>query len=105
MAVGRVNFDGMDRTQWLRRRVEKWQPVRADVVVADPSRIGLGRDGVAAIAGTQANTVILVSCDIGPMGRDLGLLADSGYELESVALVDMFPNTSRIEAVSLLRRS
>ena len=100
----RVNLDGLPNTKIMQRRVEQWQPVRANVVVADPARVGLGPDGVAAIAGTQADRVVVVSCDIGPMGRDLRLLSDAGYQLETVELVDMFPNTSRIEVVSLLVR-
>ncbi|MGB2757473.1 MAG: TRAM domain-containing protein [Acidimicrobiia bacterium] len=105
VADARVNLDGLEKTKILRRRVEEWEPVRANVVVADPSRVGLGPNGVGSVLATQADRVILVSCDIGPMGRDLRLLAEGGYSLSAVTLVDMFPNTSRIEAVSLLTRS
>lgn len=105
VADARINLDGMERTSIQRKPVERWQPVRADLVIADPSRSGLGPHAAERIAATMANRVILVSCDVGPMGRDLRLLHDHGYRLESVTLVDLFPNTSRIEAVSFLTRA
>ncbi|MDH3707499.1 MAG: TRAM domain-containing protein [Acidimicrobiia bacterium] len=80
--------------------VEKWRPGPAVAVVADPARKGLGRQGVEQIVGTGALRVVLVSCDAGALGRDAGLLTGAGYRLDRVTLVDLFPQTSRLEAVS-----
>lgn len=84
-------------------RLERWTPSRADVVIADPARAGLGRDGVRAVVATGAAVVVLVSCDPASLGRDAGLLGAAGYELDAVTLVDMFPQTSHVEAVSRFR--
>lgn len=84
--------------------VGQWSPSRADVVVADPARSGLGRDGVAAVTGTGARAVALVSCDPASMARDARMLVDSGYELLGVELVDMFPQTHHIEVVTGFHR-
>ncbi len=102
-ADARVNLAHLDATV-LRLPVEKWRPARADVVVADPARAGLGRAGVAAVVGTGASRVALVSCDPAALARDVGLLADAGYEAVGVELVDMFPHTHHVEAVTALRR-
>jgi 23S rRNA (uracil1939-C5)-methyltransferase len=48
--------------------------------------------------------VALVSCDAGSLGRDAGLLVEAGYSLDRLTLVDLFPDTPRIEAVSILSR-
>ena len=50
-----------------------------------------------------APLVVLVSCDAASLGRDAGLLAGHGYALEAVTLVDMFPDTSHVEVVSVFR--
>ncbi|HEY3832665.1 MAG TPA: class I SAM-dependent RNA methyltransferase [Acidimicrobiia bacterium] len=76
----------------------------ADVVVADPSRTGLGRAGVDTIARTNAALVALVSCDPASFARDARLLTDAGYELERAVPVDQFGNTSHIEVVGRFAR-
>ena len=86
--------------RWRLRRGER--PV--DVVVADPARPGLGRPGVAALAGTGAPCLVLVSCDPASLARDARLLAGFGFELSSLALVDAFPHTSHVEAVARFDR-
>jgi len=93
-----------DRVSVDRVAVERWRPVAADVVVADPSRSGLAREGVERVAATGAGLVVLVSCDAGSLGRDAGLLAASGYRLDDVTLVDLFPDTAHVEVVSTYRR-
>ena len=40
------------------------------VVVADPARSGLGKEGIAAVVGTGAPLCVLVSCDPAALGRD-----------------------------------
>lgn len=81
-------------------RVERWTPSPAAAVLADPARSGLGKDGVGVIVATGATHIALVSCDPASLGRDARLLVDSGYELQHVTTVDLFGNTSHIEAVS-----
>ena len=66
--------------------VGRWKPTgkrarRVDVVVADPSRPGLGRPGVAALTALGAPRLVLVSCDPASLGRDVALLAAAGYRL------------------------
>lgn len=85
-------------------RFEDWDVVNADAVIADPARSGLGRPGVAKIAATGAQVVVLVSCDAGALGRDVGLLRDSGYAVSDVSVVDMFNQTSHVEVVSRFER-
>ena len=98
-----VNLQGLDATV-QRVDVTKWSPTSVDLVVADPSRIGLRHDGVDAVAATGARRVILVSCDAAGLGRDAKLLDEAGYRLTAVTLVDLFPHTFRVEAVTVYDR-
>jgi 23S rRNA (uracil1939-C5)-methyltransferase len=75
----------------------------ADVVVADPPRAGLGPSAATAVAAWGARVVVLVSCDPASLGRDTRLLADRGYVLDRVEVVDAFPSTVHVETVSRFR--
>ena len=59
-------------------RVWRRQLGAVDAVVADPARSGLGRSASAALAGTGAPVLVLVSCDPASLARDVGLLAGHG---------------------------
>ncbi len=80
--------------------VEKWTPELADVVIADPPRIGLRAEGVEQIRKTKAPHVLLVSCDAGALGRDASLMTAAGYQMDQVDVLDMFPQTSHVEVIS-----
>ncbi len=103
VADARVNLADQD-ARIVRADVDHWGAGRADVVVADPPRTGLGRRGVGKVAATHASRLALVSCDPGSLGRDARLLAEAGYELRSSQLVDLFPHTSHVEVVSRFDR-
>jgi 23S rRNA (uracil1939-C5)-methyltransferase len=83
--------------------MEEWTPTTADVVVADPSRRGLGAAAVDRLAATNAATIVLVSCDPVALARDATLLAPR-YELASATVVDLFPQTHHVEVVSRFER-
>ena len=100
---------GGERTRRIvRGDVAAWQPDPADgpidVVVADPGRPGLAKPGTAAVERAGAPVVVLVSCDPVSMARDARLLVESGHEIESVEVLDLFPQTSHVECVTRLRR-
>ena len=80
--------------------IERLRAPGADLVVADPSRAGLGRAGVKVLASAAAPVLILVSCDPAAAGRDTALLASSGYTSAGSVLVDLFPHTHHTELVT-----
>ena len=84
--------------------IEQWSPVSAGLVIADPARTGLGPLAVSRLVETNAPRIVLVSCDAVAGARDLRLLIDTGYELEKVTVLDLFPHTPHIETVSVLQR-
>jgi tRNA/tmRNA/rRNA uracil-C5-methylase (TrmA/RlmC/RlmD family) len=87
-----------DVTRWRPDPGSEWADV--DVVVADPSRHGLGSRGADAVAACSPETVVLVSCDPAALGRDVRLLDERGYLLERATTVDLFPHTTHVEVVS-----
>jgi len=73
-----------------------------DFVLADPPRAGLGKDVVAHLARLAPPRITIVSCDPATLARDLAGL--TGYRIESLMMVDLFPQTYHLEAVVHLRR-
>ncbi len=104
VADARHNLRDLD-VRIVRADVTRWRPTQAELVVADPSRVGLGRSGVEAVADSGASRLILVSCDSGSLGRDAGLLGDAGYHATSVTPVDLFPHTFPAEVVTVFDRA
>ena len=90
-----------DTLGFLRRNRHRPRP---DLIVADPPRMGLGADICALLAEIAAPAMVYVSCDPATLARDLGALNGAGYEIESVTLADLFPQTFHLETVVHLRR-
>ncbi|HWS47713.1 MAG TPA: TRAM domain-containing protein [Acidimicrobiia bacterium] len=109
IAVERSRAGARDARHNLRERparivhadVARWRAEPADVVIADPSRAGLGREGAATVVRCRPERVVLISCDAAALARDTSLLAGAGYGLRSTVLVDLFPHTPHVECVSI----
>jgi 23S rRNA (uracil1939-C5)-methyltransferase len=78
---------------------------RPDLIVVDPPRTGLGPEITALLAPIAAPTVIYVSCDPATLARDLSALIAADYQIESITLADLFPQTFHLETVVHLRRA
>lgn len=50
----------------------------------------------------RAKRLVYVSCNPATQARDLVTLREAGYALQAFKLVDQFPHTAHVEAVSLL---
>jgi 23S rRNA (uracil1939-C5)-methyltransferase len=70
-----------------------------DLIVADPPRAGLGADVVEDLVRIRARQLSLASCDPSTLARDLRKLLDGGYQIQSVAMIDLFPQTFHLETV------
>ncbi|HSP69081.1 MAG TPA: hypothetical protein VLN48_15250, partial [Bryobacteraceae bacterium] len=64
---------------------------------------GLGKDVVADLVRLAPPRITVVSCDPATLARDLAGLA--GYQIESLTMVDLFPQTYHLETVVRLQRS
>jgi len=76
----------------------------ADVVVIDPPRAGLSQKVVRRVLEVGAEKIVYVSCNPTTLAPNARQMVDAGYQLRTVAPVDMFPQTPHIECVALLSR-
>jgi len=74
-----------------------------EFVLADPPRAGLGKDVVGHLQRLAPPRLTIVSCDPATLARDLAGL--TGYQIESLTMVDLFPQTYHLETIARLRRS
>lgn len=72
-------------------------------VFVDPPREGVDKKSMAEIQRLKAERIVYVSCAPMTLGRDL-LKLSVDYDIESIALFDMFPHTYHLETVVLLSR-
>ena len=74
-----------------------------DAVVMDPPRAGAKAQS-EMLAKSKVGTVIAVSCAPATLARDVRILVDAGYKLESITPIDQFVFSAHVEAVAVLRR-
>jgi 23S rRNA (uracil1939-C5)-methyltransferase len=71
----------------------------ADFVLLDPPRSGAEPAALAGILTLRPHHIAYVSCDPATLARDLQQLMHGGYQLQSIAAFDMFPQTHHVETV------
>ena len=101
-SVKNVEFIVGDATKIMPRLYR--EGVRADVVVVDPPRAGCTEEVLTTFANMAPARIVYVSCNPATLARDLAILTKSGYEMQEVRPVDMFPQTAHVETVVLMSR-
>ena len=79
--------------------------IKADVVVVDPPRKGLNADTIEALARFAPRRIVYVSCDPATLARDVALLKQRGYAVQSATAADLFPRCAHVESVVCLCKS
>ena len=79
-----------------------------DLVVIDPPRAGVETESLARLKKLAPARIHYVSCDPATLSRDLAQLAGTNdanaYDIESINLFDIFPQTYHMEVLVRLRR-
>ena len=73
-----------------------------DIVMFDPPRKGLDKKSIHNILKIKPKKIVYISCNPATLIRDLSDFEDL-YEVKSITPVDMFPFTSHVECVSVLK--
>ncbi len=78
---------------------------KPDMIILDPPRDGVNPKALRKIIRFGVDEMVYVSCKPTSLMRDLEMLYEAGYEVKRCCLVDMFPNTTGVETMVLLRRA
>lgn len=100
-----ANAGGLDNIEFRQGKTEEVlaqldRPIHG--VVLDPPRVGCHPATLAALVNLRPRRVVYVSCEPEALARDLNVLCEGPFRLESVQPVDMFPQTHHVECVATL---
>ena len=110
VALGKKNAKdaGFDNVRFIASRVEDLEAEtfgpRPDLAVVDPPRAGLSNKAFGVLAALAPARMMYVSCDPVSLARDLKKLADAGWNVSRLTVIDIFPQTFHVETVAYLTR-
>lgn len=99
-----VHVCRMSTAAFLEQAARSPKGNRPDLVVVDPPRTGLGSNVTRKLTAIAPARLTYVSCDPATLARDLAVFLQSGYAMQQVHLVDLFPQTYHIESVVQLEK-
>jgi 23S rRNA (uracil1939-C5)-methyltransferase len=70
-----------------------------DFVLLDPPRAGTEKGVIEALGKMKPKNISYVSCEPSILARDLRILLDAGYKLDSITALDLFPQTHHVETI------
>ena len=76
--------------------------MKPELIVLDPPREGIHPKAIDKIIGFDAKELLYISCKPTSLARDLPVFEQSGYKVEKVCCVDMFPHTHHVETIAYL---
>ena len=76
--------------------------INPDVVFIDPPRKGCDEKVIDTLLQIKPQKIVYISCNPATLARDLKLLSQK-YEINKLAICDMFPYTSHIESIAILK--
>ncbi|MGF1763106.1 23S rRNA (uracil(1939)-C(5))-methyltransferase RlmD [Aliivibrio kagoshimensis] len=83
---------------------QAWAKNTFSKIVLDPARAGA--PGVMEyVAKLQAHSIVYVSCNPATLARDSQVLLQSGYRLQKLGILDMFPHTGHLESMALFQKN
>ncbi len=97
-----ARFQAADVHASLRQMVKEQR--QADIILLDPPRAGIGKTA-ALLPELRPEKIIYISCDPVTLARDLAVLCGKGFQVAALQPLDMFPQTSHIETVAVLKRN
>ncbi|MES2624306.1 MAG: 23S rRNA (uracil(1939)-C(5))-methyltransferase RlmD [Pseudomonadota bacterium] len=77
-----------------------WLQQGFDKVLLDPPRSG-ALEVLPAVIAARPSRIVYVSCNPATLARDAAVLVAQGYILQAAGAMDMFPQTSHVEAMAL----
>ncbi|MEX2598522.1 MAG: Maf family protein, partial [Dehalococcoidia bacterium] len=102
----KVNTEGIANVELRKAKTEDVLREMAsdgvDAVILDPPRAGCMPGTLEALLEVPPVRIVYVSCDPESLARDLRVLTDGPFRIDSVQPVDMFPQTHHVECVTVL---
>lgn len=97
-----VMLNNLENCKFVASSAEKFRIHETfDVMILDPPRPGLADEVVKKVIKASPKRIIYMSCNPATLARDIKKLNEK-YKLDSLRLIDFFPNTYHVEALAFL---
>lgn len=101
-----AKLNGLDNCKFLAGDVLKVLDdieEKPDYIILDPPRDGIHPKAIGKIIDYGVENMVYISCKPSSLARDLEIFTASGYRVDKICCVDMFPNTYHVETVVLMQ--
>lgn len=95
-----ASLNGVDNAEFVCSDANNHILNGSDVVIVDPPRKGCSDELIKRLAEISPRTIVYVSCECSTLARDARKLISSGYMMQEVCPVDLFPRTGHVECVT-----
>ena len=102
---GRRNLkvNNIKNCKFIRSPAENFRMMdNVHIVILDPPRQGLSSETVNKMLKITPERIVYISCSPSTFARDLKKLLEK-YSIESIRMIDFFPQTFHIEALAFLK--
>ncbi len=101
--INNLSLNNIDNIRFINKKAEGINAnLRAEVIMLDPPRQGLSMTVKKKLMSMAPEWIIYLSCNPTTFCRDLKFLSER-YEVESLRVIDMFPQTYHIELLGILK--
>jgi len=98
-----IEMNGIENITFVRSSAEDYiTDDEFEIVITDPPRTGLTGKVINNLLSMVPEMIVYISCNPTTLARDLKKLVEK-YDIESVMLVDFFPQTYHIESLVFLK--
>ncbi|MCF4008209.1 23S rRNA (uracil(1939)-C(5))-methyltransferase RlmD [Rheinheimera sp. UJ63] len=108
-ATANAQLNGITNTQFWQADLHlawgktDWNNPIYQKIVLDPARAG-AEGAMPQLVKLKPAQILYISCNAATFARDAKVLLQSGYQLQKIAGIDMFPHTSHLELMALFSR-
>ena len=97
-----VKLNNIKNCKFINSPAEKYRiHKKFDIVLLDPPRQGLHPDVARKILDSSPGKIVYISCNPATLARDLRKFSER-YNVDSLRMIDFFPNTYHVEALAFM---
>jgi len=97
-----VKLNNIKNCRFINSSAEKYRiHEKFDIVLLDPPRPGLTGEVMKKVIDRSPKRIVYVSCNPATLARDLKKFSER-YNVDSLRMIDFFPNTYHVEALAFM---